>query len=1695
MPEVNFWRYEPLSERRKRQQAEFAQYAAQKQQETFAPVAPEPKKSLLSRALDVAKEVGTTALSGEKFVNVITPGDLGTDIRRGLEKVPKVGGALGTAFDIAAAPATLAIPGAGGAIARAAGQVAARGGAKGLLARAVQMGAAPISEGSYATKLGFETAAGTGAVLASEKAGELLEDAPAPVRVGGSVVAGLAGGVAGVGALKAAPRYFEVTRKMADAGMIPFAGTIKDVSGERATVPLSQVHARPDLFQARDVDGKSFDPKRVKAIGASIESVGYDPEKFRIEVVPDPDGGYVVTAGHHRLQYATETGMEEVPVLIRGFNIADPEDMKLAQQAADISNYVAAENSFADKVGAFLRAKERGMDTDKIAAAYATKPSEVEATLDASLLGPNVIRTINTAKSLQPIASEIGRGMRVYGIPQEEAVALFERSSKTDVKGAIPSQTAMKQLIDRFGRVYAETANQAVMPGFEGLEGMGKGRFLDMLDQYYKNLSAVERSRNEIKRATTILKKVQGRSDATPKEIENAASLLESETLRLNQAQEKIDDLNRDFEAFYRNLNEDVAVQHFEDDGRLREGVAGLQEDMFGKQTTVYEPNLEKQAEMGIGSGERPIDDLPMFADDAATVAAPTQGGVPSTAVPPSGDGGAPPTGGPPPPRPDQPTDPMNLPEPPRKGELLNAPTRVGLEAELGRPYTVKDIYGNGMLADNLQRVADSQKNRLKATVDLHLPVLGKISKGTDGNLYLDDIPPAPADLARGMKAPLQRVAEMKSEYDLTPEQSAAIDAMSGVEAQATHEMGIFGVEAKLVDVEEGNNFFHRIVKKLPAGDELEPRISGRRMSVGKLKSRYYEDPGEFIAKGGVYGDLRDAIDASLSQKLSMATNQHLKDLLEPFAGNAFLRVPPGLRAQMEGLQQKIGNLVGTAERLDTREHKTLNYYLGSQIDGLKGFAASNEPHLDNLRTALDKIVVGLSATKKAGPNLGKGKQQILEELRAARKEMRGLAPDWHEAVALSKSVPPGREIVPSQYATALTGWDFSPEDAKRITNYYARGHTPPNQLGQAVEKIKVANAFVIPLRAIGDASALFNQLATLAVNNPIRFVQAAARSLRFMFDDAAWAQRLRGEDAALAAQHGIVIMGKAGQRQELQLRGWLEHIPGFREAAKHFERVTSDMRITVFNDYVDAAMKAGRPLDDLQMDQLGRAMNRLTGISSSRAGDVEAVFSFAPHFTRSYVENIVKAVSDGSLEGHIARTYLRNYVATMMTSVGVIALIQGRDLMEVWNPLSTDALARGELRMNPNFGTIKFAGQTTRVFGAYDSLARLLLVQADAVRGAISEQDAMQLFDGIGYATATKGSPVIGFATDLVKGETWMGDEPLSLSAMAQRFMPFTFSAAMQDWQHGAAPQDVAASAAVSFVGAKSNPLSLTERLNQVARRMYGGDFYDLEPNEQLQVKKASPELWEKAVSEGSKKRIRNEELKEQFVALQQVDDDALLAGKLDRAKWVKNYQNRRAEVVARRKELYEGSGGGGDKKLKPYFDVIDEATGANGAVNWEAVDAWMATQDPAMQDYIDRNVGLGGTVLSQAYRALQPIRDEYFNISPYRGYTAEEARKMDVLYTEARSRSKSAEDGPMLRALRQVVAEQGLAQDDPTVKGVRRLILGIVKRTKEREKFRKEHPEIGLLDPFVSATLTKEERVLLQAITSRPEIVQRAS
>ena len=928
----------------------------------------------------------------------------------------------------------------------------------------------------------------------------------------------------------------------------------------------------------------------------------------------------------------------------------------------------------------------------------------------------------------------------------------------------------------------------------------------------------------------------------------------------------------------------------------------------------------------------------------------------------------------------------QSLTSPDRKGALLRP---VG-QAELGDDYTIKDALKVG---EALNRSVDSQLNRIVLSADRLITDIGKRTRGEwdeatqtfkkskKGNTYVEDI-----KRSDGSPALLQELIEFPDRFIMTASQRKAIQDLTLLQRQVADEAIIFGIPHDEVLLKDGQLFFPRETAETAAGEINVRTGSSSKMSLAKDKARKYPDPADGVRHKVVYKDPLLALEAYTKTTLNNASTKHVMDLLVPFSETALTRVSPALRARHVALLNQLGGLRGSIARLDNR--------IAGIVDA---YATSVEPDLDELFEGLKGIKI------EKGRNAGLSAAEARTELAEVKKVISQMLPEWRAAVKASRITPQGRRAVGDR-APAMMGRDFVDADAEAIERFYSKGFMPKNQAGDAIRGVNAVQRHLIPMRAIGDASAVLNQLGTILPTNPRLFAKNFLLAARDAFNPKAYQEWMASPATVDAAAHGTVVMGRAGAPAEFQFTGWFARMPVFKQAQMHFESIATRNRVDIYNSLVDVAQKTGRPLSEIDKDAVARSVNRLSGVSNSRAGDVETLTQFAANFMRSNLETIQKAAVDGSLEGSIARQYMRNFFYAGAAMVTSTAYLQGRDVREVTNPLDTRALARGEIRMNPNFGTMRFFGQDIAVYGRFDSLARLSAVTVDAAARAVATRDGMELFDAIGFAATSKGAPIIGLIGEGIKGSTFSGRDPISKENLLLSNIPFTAQGFIEDVEGkwGNVPT-AGAGGVINFFGGKASPITPFEKMDEKSLDLYNRPFDELTGEERQRLEATHPSIAKQAKDSTAQRARGGHTPSQARVEFAKVDDErihdegqlalAFQSGSLSERQFGEALDKLQYEAAIKKQQTTDTLGidygvpsSQAAAALSAWYDTYDLAETAPGVIDFDLRDS--------LENSLLRRIAAGefgdpndaARAIEGRRRALHsPGADRYFEAKDY--------------------------------------------------------------------------------------------------------------
>lgn len=727
-----------------------------------------------------------------------------------------------------------------------------------------------------------------------------------------------------------------------------------------------------------------------------------------------------------------------------------------------------------------------------------------------------------------------------------------------------------------------------------------------------------------------------------------------------------------------------------------------------------------------------------------------------------------------------------------------------------------------------------------------------------------------------------------------------------------------------------------------------------------------------------------------------------------------------------------------------------------------------------------------------------------LARMKADYEAIRG---DWERTKALSRQTPSGRGAIE---LAELQGTDF-PTVMTNAANRILQSEIPPTgRLTQLIKTTAALNNFMRGVRATADLSFTGIQGAIGLTNDPVAFGKAWSVALRSAKDPNVRAAMIQQFDADAAARGWPTSRewAMAGSHQgasstEYTLRGGplnaLTQAPGVGVVARGVKRVAEGsneafgtfgdmMRLLHEQTLLQRALARGE-IDQAAVARLRQGMvdpklraiaehsNRITGWAPSKfLGDIGDVVQFAPRFFQSQLDLASNALTKGGLEGKLARREMLQYLGTAATFTVLANMALGNETGDWLKPFKDDSYEK-----NPNFMRIRFQGRDYSMFGPWDSLLTAVM----AVGAGVVDSNPL---GGAQYLARTKASPVVQMAWDLMTKEDFVGD-PVEIGAnwdfaewLAKQMTPFS----AQDFPalgKQALSGDVAG-AGLGLVGdtlgIKSSDMTPNEELDAIAGRTFSGKgYWELEPYQKEAIKQQNPDVWRRSIERGSDARKRAEVVRAEYHAKQLRSDNDLLTGAVTRQQWRDQRSTRRIEQSGRLAEIY----GDSDKRKGPprnayekYLNLIDGAKNAEtGQVDWDAVDLGIAQLSSNDQKEIEKSIGYNQTPLSREYSRLSKM---YYALPSYVGYTADQGREIDALWTEVRNTSES--ELGRLREIR-TLKEQGV--DEAVLRALRKRAMGdSLKEATDRADFKKQTPVYRALSG--NGKLTEADRAVIADI-----------
>lgn len=743
----------------------------------------------------------------------------------------------------------------------------------------------------------------------------------------------------------------------------------------------------------------------------------------------------------------------------------------------------------------------------------------------------------------------------------------------------------------------------------------------------------------------------------------------------------------------------------------------------------------------------------------------------------------------------------------------------------------------------------------------------------------------------------------------------------------------------------------------------------------------------------------------------------------------------------------------------------------GETIDRVVKAFEDQMPDSLEFADAVDRAIAGtarrLSELEKKGTRW-KGEVDALRgQLQRAEGQLRIVQPEYRSAVNAARRSTRGTAQIGF---VQLNGRAFPIELANAANKWLQAERPPMGKFAGTTVAIDAFNSLMRGLRATMDASFLGIQGLVTAASDPRAAGTAMKVAYKALAEPTALGAYLRDFDASRVAKGRPTSkdwarvgghIGGADTEFAIQARGLtalgrkVQNLPGPRQANRMFGYYGDAARLETWDTLAEIQLSKGVELTDDVMTAIAQQGNLATGWSPNTfGGSVGQLAQFAPRFFQSQLELVAKAFAGKGLERSLAR---KSLLRLMGVAAGMTVLanelspdgLKPEQYLSPWkdpkNPLAGT---------NPNFMRFRVAGTDVSLLGPWDSLLKGM---QETAFGLANNVPGVESRGSATYLLRSKASPALGMAWDLMSGEDFIGDKTRTPDYFVRSLLPFSLA----DLGPDTLTRDGAAGLAVGMTGVKATPMSPTENLDRIAQAAHGKDFYDIEPSQQKVIKEEHPDLWQRAVEAGTAQRQRREGLKAELEEKQRASDAQLLSGAQTREEWIAAMKARQDELAYRSKEIYGERGAQKPKDaLDRYFVAIEGARDqATDQVDWDQVNDWREAQPEADQDYIDRNTGLNGTPLAQLYTKLSR---QYYQLPRYRGYDARQAKDIDALYTAVNNLAKGDSKLAKVSALKKAAAMVGA--DDDTVKAVRRRIYGLLQETRDREKWRKAHPESAL-------------------------------
>ena len=329
------------------------------------------------------------------------------------------------------------------------------------------------------------------------------------------------------------------------------------------------------------------------------------------------------------------------------------------------------------------------------------------------------------------------------------------------------------------------------------------------------------------------------------------------------------------------------------------------------------------------------------------------------------------------------------------------------------------------------------------------------------------------------------------------------------------------------------------------------------------------------------------------------------------------------------------------------------------------------------------------------------------------------------------------------------------------------------------------------------------------------------------------------GKYAELRREAGLYIapLGEATprlrQREEAFMTTLAKYIPLISHSERAYVTYLNKLRADVFDFYAEQWEEQGKTMEDYK--SFASAINIMTGRGPlgklTGVGDILNVAFFSPRYIASRVMLPVEFVRTTPTVRKIMARNILAFVASnlLMLSLVVIATRSSDEPADVeFDPRSSD------------FGKLKIGNTRIDFWAGFQQYARFVSQLITGVRKSSTSGQFIESkrYDLIEWFARSKASPVAGLAIDLLKGETYLGDE-FSLESDAVKEQAFNRLVPMfvQDMVEAIVDAGMAGGAmalpALFGVGVQTYGGTEKSDLNEISQRIFGKNFNELNQNE----------------------------------------------------------------------------------------------------------------------------------------------------------------------------------------------------------------------------------------------------------------------